>query len=477
MPQLNSKMEIDIKDPESFRDTIGTIGDDGKRVWVNPKKPKGKYTNWRTNVNYILLALLFTGPWIKIDGKPFLLFNILERKFIIFGQVFWPQDFHLAVLAMITGIVFVALFTIVYGRIFCGWACPQTIFMEGVFRKIEYWIDGDYKQQKQLAKQEWNAEKIRKRVLKHTIFIIISFLITHTFLAYIIGADALLEIQTGNPVEHIAGLISITLFTGVFYFVFSWFREQVCIIACPYGRLQGVLLDRNSIVVAYDFVRGENRAKFKKNEDRKAAQKGDCIDCHQCVDVCPTGIDIRNGTQLECVNCTACIDVCNTMMKGVGLPENLIRYDSADGIAKGKKFEWTARIKGYSFVLLILLLVIMGLLLSRNEVETTLLRTPGVMYQEQPDGRISNLYNIKIINKTYKDLPIELKLLSPANGEIQVIGKKNLEVLPESVNEGSLFILINKKDLPKMKNKIEVGVYSNGELIEEVSTNFLAPTN
>src|SRR5690606_17674876 len=330
-------MDEDKNIENSFRDRITTVDDEGKRKWLFPKKTKGKFTNYRTYLSYLLLVILFVTAWIKINGEPLLLFNILERKFVLFGQVFWPQDFILFAVIMITLVVFIVLFTAVYGRVFCGWICPQTIFMEMVYRKIEYWIDGDYKQQIQLKKQPWNSQKIVKRVLKYGLFYLIALIISHTFLAYIIGADKLLEIQTAPIKEHLGGFIAIILFSWVFFFVFAWFREQVCLIVCPYGRLQGVMLDRNSLVVIYDYIRGENRAKFKKNEDRKTENKGDCIDCNQCVDVCPTGIDIRNGTQLECINCTACMDACDFMMDKVGQDKGLIRIDSENAIAENKK--------------------------------------------------------------------------------------------------------------------------------------------
>jgi cytochrome c oxidase accessory protein FixG len=458
----------------SFRDSVSTIDEQGKRKWIFPKKPKGSFHNKRIIFSVALLSLLFAGPWISIKGKPILLLNVLERKFIIFGQVFWPQDFHLFVLAMITGIVFITLFTVVYGRLFCGWACPQTVFMEMVFRKIEYLIEGDYKQQMKLNAQPWDKEKITKKAFKHTLFIFISFLISHTFLAYIIGKDALLDIQSKTPGENLTTAIALTIFTGVFYFVFAWFREQVCLIACPYGRLQGVMLDRNSVVVAYDHVRGEGRGKFKKNENRNEVGKGDCIDCHQCVDVCPTGIDIRNGTQLECINCTACIDACDTMMEGVGLEKGLIRYDSADGIVKREKFHLNGRSKAYTVVLMILLSVITFLLASRKEFETILLRTPGMLYQEKDNGIISNLYNIKMVNKSFEEKEISLQL-KDLNGNITIVGRSNFVLKPESVAEGSLFIEIPKSLLKKRKNNIEVNIVANGEIVETVETKFLAP--
>lgn len=463
---------------ETFRDSISTVNEKGKRSWVFPKKPSGKFYKYRSYVSYFLLLFLFSAPFIKINGNQFLLFNVLERRFNIFGFPFWPQDFHLLVISMIIGVVFVILFTVVFGRIFCGWICPQTIFMEMLFRKIEYWIEGDRGKQIRLNKQPWNAEKIRKRVLKWIIFFIISFIIANVFLAYLIGSDKLLSYITGNPFDNIGTLISLLIFTSVFYFVFIWFREQVCIIACPYGRLQGVLLDNKTINVAYDYIRGEGkkgRAKFKKNEDRAKAGKGDCIDCKQCVVVCPTGIDIRNGTQLECINCTACIDECDHIMESIGYPKGLIRYASEENIKSKKPFKFSIRMKGYTAVLGILIAVFVGMLFLRDSVETTILRLPGQLYQQKENNVISNVFTYKIINKTTSDIEnVNYKLLSH-KGNIKLVSNTEISVPKQGIAEGTLFIELPQALLKDEKEKIKIGIYSANELIETTSTNFLGP--
>jgi cytochrome c oxidase accessory protein FixG len=406
-----------------------------------------------------------------------MMFNVLERRFNILGFPFWPQDFYLFVMAMIIGVVFVILFTVIYGRIFCGWICPQTIFLEMVFRRIEFWIDGDRGAQLRLQKQEWNAEKIGKRLFKWLVFFIISFGIANVFLAYIIGSDRLYLMVEEGPLNHTSNFIALLIFTGVFYFVFVWFREQVCIIACPYGRLQGVLLDDKSINVAYDFVRGEKeegRAKFNKNEDRSATGKGDCIDCHQCVNVCPTGIDIRNGTQLECTNCTACIDECDSIMKSVGLPKGLIRYASEDEIEKKEPFKFTTRMKGYTVVLSILVTLFIGLLFLRNDVEATILRLPGQLYQHKGD-KISNVFTFKIVNKTVKDYPnVHFELINQ-KGEIKMVGNKTFFVQKQGMSEGTMFIEINAFILNSDNTKLKIGVYNGTELLETTKTSFLSP--
>ncbi|OSY87990.1 cytochrome C oxidase [Tenacibaculum holothuriorum] len=463
---------------EHFRDSISTVNEEGKRSWVYPKKPSGRFYKYRTYVSYFLLIILLASPFIKINGNQFLLFNILERKFNIFGFPFWPQDFHLLVISMIIGVVFIILFTVVFGRIFCGWICPQTIFMEMVFRKIEYWIEGDRGKQIRLDKQPWNADKIKKRLLKWSIFFIISFLIANVFLAYLIGGDVLIEYITGNPLDNISTLISLLIFTAVFYFVFVWFREQVCLIACPYGRLQGVLLDNKTINVAYDHVRGEGengRAKFKKKEDRKELGKGDCIDCFQCVHVCPTGIDIRNGTQLECVNCTACIDECDHMMEKVGLPKGLIRYASEENIVKKVPFKFSTRMKGYTGVLTILIGVLIGMLFLRNDVEATILRLPGQLYQHKEDGIISNIFTFKVINKTTEEIKdVHYELLSH-KGKIETVTHQDFVVPKQGLAEGTLFIELHQSEMKGEKVTLRIGVFSGDKLIETTKTNFLGP--
>lgn len=458
---------------EAFRDRIATVDEDGARKWIFPKKPSGKLFNYRKIVSYVLLVMLFAAPHIKIGGEPLLMFNVLERKFVIFGKIFWPQDLYLFAIAFVIGVIFVILFTIVFGRLFCGWVCPQTIFMEMVFRRIEYWIEGDWTHQKKLAAAPWNADKIKKRLLKHSVFWIISFLIANTFLAYIIGADGLWEIQTGKFSEHIGGFVSIVIFTTIFYLVFTRLREQVCTTICPYGRLQGVLLDPDSMVVAYDHKRGEGkegRARFRKKEDRSASGKGDCIDCNQCVNVCPTGIDIRNGTQLECVNCTACIDECDHMMEAVGLEKGLIRFVSENGIEEGKHFEWTRKVKAYTVLLIGLLAVLVILLMTRSDFQTTVLRQRGTTYHVTKEGDIGNIFEINLTNKTFD---VKLKTEDP-DAKIKMVTK--LIRLKEQGHIKDRFVIsMPLKRLEGGKMDIEIVVYGNGKEIERVRTKLIGP--
>jgi cytochrome c oxidase accessory protein FixG len=464
------------EDTEAYRDSIATVDQDGKRIWLYPKKPSGRFYNARTIVSLIFLAVFLVFPFIKHNGEQLFLFNVLERKFIFFGILFTPQDFHLFVLVLLTFFVFIILFTVVFGRLFCGWVCPQTVFMEMFFRRIEYWIEGDAGAQRKLDASPWTAEKIRKKTLKHLVFFAISFVVSNYFLAYIITMDEVLKIVREPVTQHWGGFFAILGFSGVFYGVFARMREQVCTTICPYGRLQGVLLVKESIVVAYDHKRGEPRGKLKKNpvEQIRASVQGDCIDCKLCIAVCPTGIDIRNGTQLECTNCTACIDACDQIMEKVDKPKGLIRYDSETGINSGVRRIFTPRVYAYSFVLMALLALDVVLIANRGLVESIILRSPGQLYQEKDAEHITNLYTYKLINKSGKDLPFELKLKQP-EGKIEFVGQSHDQLKKDKVAEGAFFVNMPLNQLNGRKTELEIEVISNGKVIDKVTTNFMGP--
>lgn len=468
-----------------------------KRQWLYPRVVKGRFYRWRTAVAWVFLAALFSGPFLSYNGQPLFLFNVLERKFNIFGVTFWPQDFYLVAIGLLAFVVFIALFTVVYGRVFCGWACPQTVFLEMVFRKIEIWIEGDSNARKRLDAAPWTTDKILKKSAKYSIFFLISFAISNTFLAYIIGKDALLTIITDNPANHIGGLSIILLFTGVFYTVFAYVREYVCTTICPYGRLQSVLLDKQSVMVAYDEIRGEPRGKLAKNDDRAAGQlkvndknlespdyasfltlnssskKGDCIDCKLCVQVCPTGIDIRKGTQMECVNCTLCIDACDDIMDKIDRPRGLIRYDSLEGIQTRQPWRMTRRMVGYSVVLVLLMSVWGFLLWTRSDLDTTLLRAPGQLYQRETGGLVSNLYLIELVNKTHKEKPVSFRVDYP--GATLRMVQPVTKAPADELTKGMFFILLPEKTIREVSTKLTVEVVSDGVVLDRVKTTFLGP--
>jgi cytochrome c oxidase accessory protein FixG len=455
----------------SFRDRIPTVTAKGKRNWMYVWKPAGKFTNWRKLLSTVYLVLFFTTPFIRINGNPALQFNIPEGKFSIFGMLFWPQDFFIFGTAMVTFIVFIILFTQIYGRLFCGWACPQTIFMEMVFRQIEWLIEGNPNEQKALHNSAWGMQRITKKVTKHVLFFLLSFIIANTFLAYIIGTDKLFTIINEPVWKHTGGFIALLFFTSAFYFVYAYMREIVCTVVCPYGRLQGVLLDKNSIVVAYDYNRGEPRVKGK----RPLENAGDCVDCNQCVAVCPTGIDIRNGTQLECINCTACIDACNRVMKKINLPKGLIRYASENEIAKKLPFRFTARMKVYTTILLLLITLMSFIMLTRKDVGVRISRVGGQLYQQVGTDSLSNLYTITLNNKTLKPVDLTLKIENkPA--VIKLVGTHQLQALVGQQNKSTMFVVMPLKSIQSVETVLQAGVYYQNKKMQTVTISFLGYT-
>ncbi len=470
----------------TFREQVGVLDKKGGRNWIYAKKPKGYFYNWRKVMAFALLIVLFATPFIKINGHPFMLFNIVGREFIIFGVPFFPQDFYIFALVMLLGLVFIALFTVAFGRLFCGWVCPQTIFMEFVFRRIEYWIEGDASQQKKLNALDWTTDKILKKTTKHILFFLWSFWIANTFLAYFIGVDALWKMVEETPIKHAGTFFALVVFTGAFYGNFAFFRELSCIVVCPYGRMQSVLLDKNSLVVAYNYLRGEPRGKIQKNQKElenelentlgnttKNTKKGDCVDCGLCVQVCPTGIDIRNGTQMECVNCTACIDACDEVMLKIDKPLGLITYASDESIKTGQKFQFTTRILAYSIVLLLLSTVVLFLLLTRPQVQVYVLKAQGTLFYEVNPNTLANLYNGEFVNKTFEEISIEIKPKYP-EATIKMIGEKTtFKLQKQETKKATFFIEMPRQKLKKINTNVVLLLLVNGKVKKEINCSFL----
>lgn len=455
---------------ENFRDRIATVDEAGKRKWIYAYKPKGFFYNARTLLSIFYFIVFFGLPFVKMNGRPLFLFNIPNAKFILFGKIFWPQDFFIFGITMITFVFFIILFTAAFGRLFCGWACPQTNFMEMMFRKVEFWVLGDAPAQRQLKEAPWTVSKILKVTLKHVLFYGLSFIIANFFLAYIIGVEDLYKIITEPISLHLVGFSSLLIFSAVFYAVYAFFREQACTVVCPYGRLQSVLLDRNSMIVAYDYKRGEPRGHTKNLENL-----GDCIDCHQCVKVCPTGIDIRNGVQMECVGCTACIDACDHIMDKLEKPRGLIRYASENTIANGEPLRYTNRMKMYTALCFLLLSVLTVLLVTRKDIDATIIRTAGMLYQERGTDSISNLYSIKMVNKTTKDVFLQVLLNGKIVGRIEMIGAPILHVKKEALGAGTFFIVLPRQAITSRKTELSIALIEGGKVVGGGKTTFLGP--
>jgi cytochrome c oxidase accessory protein FixG len=457
---------------QTFRDELASVQKDGRRRWVYARKPSGRYYRARTIVSWFLLAFFLLAPFIKVYGQPLLLFNVLERKFVIFGLVFWPQDFYLLVLCVLTGFVTIALVTAAVGRVWCGWLCPQTVFLEMLFRKIEFAIEGSAQQQLRRDKAPLTFDTVWRKGLKHAIFFALSFLIANVFLAYIIGADELWTIVTDPPNAHLVGLAAITGFSFVFYSVFARFREQACTFACPYGRVMGALVDASTITVAYDRPRGEPRGKLVKGAT--GGDRGDCIDCHQCVTVCPTGIDIRNGIQLECVACTACIDACDDVMTRIGKPTGLIRYASEIGLRERGATRWlTPRVKAYGLVWLALFSTAATLIARRPDLDVLVLRQPGTLQATLDHGDVGNFYNVQVINRSSRQHALTYIVTQPEGATLTPLGQIH-EVAPRGIVNGRFLVRMPPDRVSGTSTPVRIDVRSGDTLIESIDTSFLA---
>lgn len=395
---------------------LSTLNADGSRRRLRPRPSPGKFQRARQWVAYTLMGIFFAIPYVRIAGRPLLLLDLPDRQFTLVGVTFLPTDtllFMLLALALAFTIFFV---TAMFGRVWCGWACPQTVYLEFLFRPIERWIEGGAHGSAEMDRQGGLPPR---RVLKLVIYGGLALFLAHTFLAYFVPVSALAQWMRRSPVDHPISFFVAIGTTALIWCDFAWFREQTCLVACPYGRLQSVLLDRRSLIVGYDVLRGEPR---KKGVKERGAGFGDCIDCRMCVLTCPTGIDIRDGLQMECIHCTQCADACDTVMTKIGKPTGLIRYGSRDGFA-GLASGWVrARVLVYPLAVVVALGAFVWQLAARAPSDVTLLRPSGAPFTLEPDGSVMNQVRLRITNRTEQsesygvalDAPASVRLLAPA---------------------------------------------------------------
>jgi len=396
-------------------DSVTTINADGSRYFIHPADVRGRWTFLRRASGLLLIAVYAALPWIRINGQPAVFLDVAHRQFHFFGFTLAPQDLWL-LFFMITGLGFsLFLVTALSGRIWCGWACPQTVFLDHVFRRIERWLEGDGPARRALDAAPWTPGKAFRRILKHAIYLLFSLAIAHLFLAYFVSLPNLYEMARHAPAQHWGAFLFVMALSGLLYFNFAWFREQFCIVLCPYGRLQSALIDDHSVVIGYDEKRGEPRGKATDPAN------GDCIDCRRCIQVCPTGIDIRQGLQLECIGCSNCIDACDQIMDRLQRPRGLIRYDSLNGFAGRVTRLFRPRILVYG-LLLALGTAAFGLSLTRLRTATiSVTRMPGsAFYEEQ--GTLRNQFMVRILNKLAQPTAVTVTASAAALPELRAIG-------------------------------------------------------
>lgn len=451
------------------RETVTTINNDGSRFFLHPADVRGRFTLWRRVAAIFLIGIYALLPWIPINGYPAVFLDVVNRRFHILGLTFAAQDLWLAFF-FITGLGFsLFLVTALFGRLWCGWACPQTVFLEHVYRRIERWIDGDAPARKKLEAQEWTEAKVARRVFKHGIFLLVSLVIAHLFLAYFISIPQLYEWMLTGPLEHWGAFIFVIVATLILYFNFSWFREQLCLVICPYGRLQSALIDDDSLVIGYDENRGEPRGPAKQEGI------GDCIDCQRCVQVCPTGIDIRQGLQIECIGCANCIDACDAIMDKLGRARGLVRYDSLNGLAAKKRRILRPRLALYGVLLLLGASAMTFAISQLRAANMNVVRMAGVPYVITETG-LRNQYMVRLINKTNEPATYTVEAGSPGQ-TLEIQGFSEPVTLPPMAEEVRPLVVSVARENYTGKFPLEVRLIdSAGKPMVERTAEFIGPS-
>ena len=410
---------------ESPEEVLSTLRNDGSRRWLYPTPSKGRFWRRRQIVGWALIAFFVALPVVRVGGKPAVLLDVAAREFTFFGFTFYPTDTFLLLLVGIAALVAIALLTALLGRVWCGWGCPQTVYLEFLYRPVERWIEGPEHVRARRDAGPWTLDKAWRRGAKWAVYLAVSAFLAHTFTAYFVGWETLIAWMTGPPTEHWGYFVLAALTTGLVLFDFGVFREQMCTIACPYARFQSVLLDEDSMIVSYDPTRGEPRAKRGKTKiaAEKAGERpplGDCIDCGACVRTCPTGIDIRDGLQMECVACTQCIDACDSIMDAVDLPRGLIRYTSERALEGGTTKVLRGRTAAYGLLLVAVTTVFTVALTTRHAYDVDLIRAVGEPYLELADGRVANRVTLRVRNQRADDATFEAALVAPEAGTLRL---------------------------------------------------------
>jgi cytochrome c oxidase accessory protein FixG len=431
---------------------LPTLNEDGSRRWIRPRPARGTYWRRRRAVAYALMALFVALPYVRVGGKPSILLDLPQRRFTLFGTTFLPTDTLLLMLLLLSTVVGIFLVTALFGRVWCGWSCPQTVYMEFLFRPLERLIEGGWNASRQLDALGARGNLHPRRLAKYAVFAALALVLAHTFLSYFVGVDQLAVWVRRSPYEHPASFLVMAATAGLVFFDFTFFREQTCMVACPYGRWQSVLLDRESLGVAYDAARGEHRGKGKRRDGL-----GDCVDCAACVQACPMGIDIRDGLQMECIHCMQCADACDAVMSRLHKPRGLIRYASRAALAGSRRHFVRPRTVLYPAVLALFLGAFVWALHERREAEVTLLRGIGAPFTEQPDGRVANQVRVKVVNRSGHAETYHLSL-GDAPGATLVAPENPLRVPAGGSATTSIFVLLPSSAFVRGERPVTVRV-------------------
>jgi len=447
---------------------LPTLNEDGSRRWIRPKPSHGSYAKVRRVVAYGLMLVFFLIPHLRMGGKPLILLDIPRRQFTLFGTTFLPTDTMLLMLLLASIIIAIFLMTALFGRVWCGWACPQTVYMEFLFRPIERLVEGGRSGSLALDKQRSHFHP--RRLLKYAIYVVLAVFLAHTFLAYFVGTEALAQWIRRSPADHPTSFLVMAGTALAIFGDFAYFREQTCLVACPYGRMQSVLLDRQSLIVAYDPTRGEPRMKGKARPEGA----GDCIDCGACVTTCPTGIDIRDGLQMECIHCTQCADACDEIMTRVGKPKGLIRYSSRELLEGHKRHLIRPRTVLYPLALALFLGAFTYALATRDAADVTVLGGQGEPFTRQADGQIANQLRVKIANRTHEDHDYRIEVAGATDGSV-VVPQNPLRVASGQSAETPLFVLLPRSVFHDGEHRVTVRVSDGAGFSTSVAYRLVGP--
>ena len=457
--------------PQSDERVLSTLNSDGSRRWLKPRLSKGRFLTRRRVFAYALIAVFTLIPYLSLNGKPLVLLDILHREFTLFGKTFLPTDTLLLALLVVSIFVMIFLLTALFGRVWCGWACPQTVYMEFLYRPIERFFEGAPGKKKKMG--GW------RKPAKYAVYLLVSMFLAHTVLAYFVGVDQLAHWVTQSPLEHPTSFIVMAAVTGLMLFDFGFFREQTCLVACPYGRFQSVMLDRHSLIITYDQKRGEPRGKMRK--PKKGAdvaldvlpERGDCIDCRMCVTTCPTGIDIRDGLQMECIGCAQCIDACDSVMDKISKPRGLIRYSSEARVEDGDRRLLRPRVVLYPLILAIVLTGFVVVLTTKDPADVTVLRGMGLPYTVMPDGRVLNQLRVKITNRDDDTRSYALAIEGVEGWEIMTDANP-VSVEPGVTHQADVRVLVPKSEFGEGTLEVVV-VIDAGDFQTRVPYRMLGP--
>jgi cytochrome c oxidase accessory protein FixG len=451
---------------------LPTLNEDGTRNWIRPRPSPGRWWRRRQVVAYVLMVVFIALPHIQVGGHPAFLMSFPKREFHLMGWTFLPTDTLLFMLFLFSTIIGIFLLTALFGRAWCGWACPQTVYLEFLFRPIERLFEGGYAGSRALDRErKWFTPA---RLAKYGVYALISLVLAHTFLAYFVGVEQLSVWMRSSPWEHPTGFFVMALTAVGVWYNFTYFREQTCLIACPYGRWQSVLLDKQSIIVAYDYLRGEPRGKAAAAN--RPETMGDCIDCKACVTTCPTGIDIRNGLQMECVHCTQCIDACDAIMDKVGKPRGLIRYSSQEALAGKPRKLVRLRTVLYPLAFTAALTTLLVLLFTKENAEVTVLRGLGAPFTEDASGVVTNQVRVKITNRADSDRTYRIDIAGVDGGRV-VAPENPLPVSRGTIRETSVFVQLPRDAFTNGVRDVTVTVTDGARFTTTVPWRLQGPSN